>query len=69
MALVYKYEFRNECYEECPFPESKLSNDKAYFCEVICMEEKPFVLIREQKCIEYCKINELNKNLCLLKFP
>ncbi len=69
MDAIYKYEFRNECFEKCPFPESKLSKDKAYFCEVVCPEEKPFVLINEQKCTEYCKINEIKNNLCLLKFP
>ena len=67
--ITYKYEFRNECYEDCPFPESKLSEDKDYFCEAICTEQKPFMLIKEQKCVEICGFNELKNNLCLLKFP
>ena len=69
MDDIYKFEFRNECYKECPYPESKISNVNPNFCEVICTEEKPFVLIQEQKCVENCRINEIKNNLCVLKFP
>lgn len=62
MDDIYKFEFRNECYKECPYPVSKISNDNPNFCEVICTEEKPFVLIQEQRCVKNCRINEIKNN-------
>ena len=57
---IYKYEFRNKCYSQCPI-ESKESIEKEYFCEVICNEENPFVNIEIQECVEFCDINEFTK--------
>ena len=68
MDNIYKYEFRNECYKECPYPESKIINDNEFFCEAICFEEKPFLLILKQECVENCGINEIKNNLCILKY-
>ena len=57
----YKYEFRKNCYSQCP-KGSKESINNEYFCEVLCNEEKPFVIIETQECVEFCDIKEISKS-------
>ena len=68
----YKYEYRNQCLNDCPEGTKKinftLGNNKTFFCKVICEEEKPFEIINEQKCVKYCTVEQLNRNLCILNF-
>jgi len=68
----YKYEYRNECFNNCQEGSMRnkntLENDKMYFCKPICKEEVPFEIIEEQKCVEYCTIEELNNNVCIFNF-
>ena len=68
----YKYEYRNQCYNDCPEGTKKnnntLENDKKYLCKPICEEEEPFEIIKEQKCVKYCTTEELNNNICILNF-
>ena len=54
-SIYNKYEFQNKCYKECP-PKSILSKDRDYFCEAICDEENPFLMIKTQKCVDFCDI-------------
>ena len=51
----YKYEFRSICYMECP-KESKQSKEKNNYCEAICDENNPFVIIETQECVDFCEI-------------
>ena len=64
---IYKYEFRNKCYELCP-KDSELSLIKDLFCEALCSEEKPFVIIETQECVDFCDINYMKNDLCKLKY-
>ena len=62
----FKYEFGNKCYSQCP-KESKESINKEYYCEAICSEEKPFVIIETQECVEFCDITKISKS-CILRY-
>ena len=62
----YKYEFKNKCYSNCP-RESKKSINNNYYCEALCNEEKPFLIIETQECVEFCDINEISKS-CLIRY-
>ena len=67
----YKYEFRKECYKECPEGSIKQDNismiDK-FFCKPVCLEDKPFEIISIQECVKNCPIKDLQNNLCILNY-
>ena len=80
---IYKYEFRKNCYINCPsnsispenltyfFPEEILMNinkEKKFYCEAICSEEFPLEKIDTQECINHCSAEEMKKNLCIIKY-
>ena len=71
-SLNYKYKYRNKYFNDCPEGTKKnnsiLENDKIYFCKPICKEKEPFEIIKDQKCVKYCTIKELNNNICILNF-
>ena len=54
----YKYEFENICYKKCP-EKSISSDDNKYFCETLCNDSYPFLIIKTQECVDYCDINKL----------
>ena len=60
----YKYEFINKCYSKCP-KELKESINNKYYC--VCDEEKPFVIIETEECVEYCDINTF-LNSCIINY-
>ena len=66
----YKYEYRNECLNDCPTGTipSKNEVEKSFYCKPKCNKETPFEIIREQKCIKYCTVEELNKKMCILNY-
>ena len=64
---IYKYEFKNECYIFCP-NDTKISENKNYYCDPICPYEKPFEIISSQECVEYCDIYMLYNKLCRLNY-
>ena len=73
-----QYEFRKECFKECPSGSMILVNqsyinqfqnfDKNYYCEVICNEEKPFEKISEQECTNNCSLKDISSKICIIKF-
>ena len=65
---IYKYEFRNTCYKECPYNISKKSEEKNYKCEVQCPKEFPFEIIETQYCVGDCTIAERQKGLCKINY-
>ena len=74
---LYKYEFKNKCYTECPFNSiirekdedlSQFFLDKNIFCKPICNESNPFEIIYLQECVEYCEIKQLKNKSCILNF-
>ena len=67
----YKYEYKNQCFNDCP--EGTIKNNisesnQKYFCKPICDMEEPFEIIKEQNCVKYCTIEELNNNMCIFNF-
>ena len=80
---LYIYEFKNNCYINCPpesispenisyyFPEDIIKNinkEKKYYCEANCIEEYPFEKVSTQECVNECTINEIKLKLCIKKF-
>ena len=63
---INKYEFGNKCYPQCP-KESKESIDNKYYCEAFCDEDKPFVIVETQKCVEWCSLDEISKS-CFVRY-
>ena len=47
---IYKYEYGNECLDDCPERTVKNKNeiDNTFYCNPICDEEAPFEIIKEQ---------------------
>ena len=64
---INKYEFRGKCYAKCP-KESEESKTKENFCEAKCDEEKPFVIISTQVCVDFCDVASLETKKCEMKF-
>ena len=64
----YPYEFRNECYEECPKIISEKSDSKPFYCEVKCSKEYPFEMIEPQICVDNCKIIQREMGLCKINY-
>ena len=63
----YQYEFRKQCYSECPEGSIK-SETKDFYCEANCSSDYPFYIISTQECVNYCPINDYINNLCILKY-
>ena len=64
---ISRYKFRNICYIECP-EDTIISNEKPYYCEVICDAEKPFEMIEKQECVSSCDLNEMKEKKCIIKY-
>ena len=64
---LYKYEFNNICFEECPFGTRK-SKKNEFNCEIICPKEKPYELIEFHKCIEKCTIADMFRKICKINY-
>ena len=66
----YPYEFRNNCYKECPPGSLKPDNTSInkYYCKAICPQEFPFEIFSTQKCEKYCAIKDLNEKKCILNY-
>lgn len=64
---TYKYQFRSECYKECP-KGTKTSSKINNFCELICSKEYPFELVENQTCTNFCSINDFHKKRCISNY-
>ena len=62
----YKYEFRNQCYMECP-KGTLPSKTKQNYCDILCSKDYPFEVISTQECVSFCKIDDINKK-CFLNY-
>ena len=65
---IYKYDFQNICYKECPINISESSTDNQYKCELKCSVEAPFENIKNQQCRIKCDINDIFNNKCRLNY-
>ena len=59
------YEYDGECYKDCPLGTKKIKSFE-YFCEKICQQETPFLIIDEQKCISNCNIKDIIDKKCVI---
>ena len=59
---VYKYEYHNKCYSECPL-RTKSNN---YTCLIECLEDLPYEIVKNHKCVKNCSISDMAKKLCIL---
>ena len=62
---IYKYEYENFCYKECPFG----TKNDSYLCEqeqTECIEEYPFINLIDNSCIEKCNSNDFFNKKCAL---
>ena len=66
-SQILRYEFRKECYLDCP-QGSNISEVKPFYCEVICNEERPFEIVDKQECVNNCTLNQLNTKKCIIKY-
>ena len=64
----YPYEFRNICFQECPYNISERSKTKDFYCEIKCPIEYPFEIIETQNCVNNCTISQKEKGLCKINF-
>ena len=66
---IYKYEFKNICYKECP-KGSKQSDDKnnPYYCNAICTKDYPYEHIPTQQCIQNCSLVDMLRKICKINF-
>ena len=65
--FIYRYQFRNNCYDKCP-NNTKISDEKDFYCEIICNEKFPFEIIETQECIKNCDIISLFEKTCRLNY-
>ena len=68
---IYKYEFRNKCYQDCPEGSIKPENNSAkniYYCEANCSLNEPFEIVSTQECVSICTIEDIYQNLCILNY-
>jgi len=65
---IYRYEYQNLCYNQCPMETVSSSSDK-YKCEISkieCVEEYPFLSIEENYCSDYCDIQDFFNDKCII---
>ena len=63
----YNYEFRKQCFNECP-PNTNISLNKDYYCEVICPKEYPLEMVETQECVKNCSIIDRKSGLCIINY-
>ena len=64
----FSFEFQRKCYNSCPMNISKLLDKKENYCEIICPKELPFEIIEIQQCVNYCSLQQIKNNLCILNY-
>ena len=64
----YQFEFRKTCYKECPKNISIISENKEFFCEVVCTKDKPFEIVSTQECTDFCSIMQIKNKSCIINY-
>ena len=65
---IYKFEYENFCYKECPIGSSLLNNE-TYLCgkkNVECFDNFPFLNIKDNSCVNSCNSEDFFKKKCSL---
>ena len=67
ITSIYKYQFKKECYSECP-NNTELSPNNDYYCNVKCPKQYPFEMVNTQECVSNCSINDRKIKLCIINY-
>ena len=65
---IYKYEYEDRCYKECPKGTHSSETNK-YLCEnniKECLKKYPFLNLDDNSCIEYCNSIDFFNKKCIL---
>ena len=66
---IYKYEYENYCYKECPYGSYSLSSNE-FICkqkEKECQDQYPFLNLKDNSCLENCYSEDFFNQKCSLK--
>ena len=63
----YQYEYRGNCYKECP-PDSILLDPNKKTCKLSCPYERPFMIKSTGGCVSNCTINERKEKECVTNY-
>ena len=44
------------------------SVNNEYYCEALCDEQNPFIIVETQECVDYCDIDAIISKTCTLKY-
>ena len=64
---IYKYEFKNYCYDKCPQGTHPILYNKTNYCEYYeyeCVEEYPFLITEDNSCSEECNCRDFFDDIC-----
>ena len=65
---IYRYEYNNLCYKECPM-ETVSSSSNKYLCEnfrIECIEKYPFLILKDNSCTDYCNCEDFFNDKCTI---
>jgi len=65
---IYKYEYDNFCYDNCP-KGTHSQKDNIYLCHANvyeCIEEYPFLVVKDNLCVENCNSKDFFNEVCLI---
>ena len=60
----YKLEYKNICYNECP--DGSVIKDE-HHCKTYCRIDRPFEIVKQQKCVSSCYIMERFHHECVTR--
>ena len=48
--------------------QKKSKKTKDNYCEALCNETNPFVIIETEECVDFCDFNLISTGLCVYKY-
>ena len=66
---IYKYEFKNYCYDKCPKETHPIVYNNTNYCDYYkfeCIEEYPFLISEDNSCSEECNCKDFFNDICKL---
>ena len=64
----YIYEFRDKCYKKCPIDTAPFQIGSNFYCKASCPLERPFEMIKTQKCVKNFTIMERFEGLAITNY-
>ena len=67
---INQYLYKDDCINKCPENEKFITiiTSRENYCEKKCQKLKPFLLINNNECVDYCSFNDIYEELCLLSY-